>query len=166
MKLKTGTGTAGLPWYKEKCTVVDDERRVKDAEMLEGGLMDLGFTLYRYQMEVIEKEGKREECIVRGSIEFELKEEAAANAALGSSEPLVAVMQVTASLQPPSQRRRWRRTLLTPMRSLCYGLGDGEPLWATASRQCVSNGWPLYWGRGLAVVVTVAVAMASSGWEG
>ncbi|KAL0382523.1 UNVERIFIED_CONTAM: hypothetical protein Scaly_0539600 [Sesamum calycinum] len=102
MKLKTGTGTAGLPWYKEKCTVVDDERRVKDAEMLEGGLMDLGFTLYRYQMEVIEKEGKRGECIVRGSIEFELKE-AAANAALGSIEPLVAVMQVAADYLIKSQ---------------------------------------------------------------
>ncbi|KAL0403323.1 UNVERIFIED_CONTAM: hypothetical protein Sradi_1973100 [Sesamum radiatum] len=27
-----GAGTAGLPWYKEKCTAVDDERRVKDAD--------------------------------------------------------------------------------------------------------------------------------------
>ncbi|KAK4403753.1 hypothetical protein Sango_0743900 [Sesamum angolense] len=70
VSLPPGTGTAGLPWYKEKYTVVDDERRVKDAEVLEDGLMDLGFTVHRYRMEVIEKE----ECIVRGSIEYELKE--------------------------------------------------------------------------------------------
>ncbi|KAL0403328.1 UNVERIFIED_CONTAM: hypothetical protein Sradi_1973600 [Sesamum radiatum] len=96
VSLPPGTETAGLPWYKEKYTVVDDERRVKDAEVVEGGLMDLGFTLYRYRMEVIEKEGKKGECIVRGSIEYELKEEAAANAALVSIEPLLAVMQVAA----------------------------------------------------------------------
>ncbi|KAL0340873.1 UNVERIFIED_CONTAM: hypothetical protein Sradi_4604100 [Sesamum radiatum] len=45
---------------------------------------------------VIEKEGKEEECIVRGTIEYELKEEAAGNAALVSTEPLRALMQATA----------------------------------------------------------------------
>ncbi|KAL0282175.1 UNVERIFIED_CONTAM: hypothetical protein Sangu_2965500 [Sesamum angustifolium] len=61
-----------------------------------GGALDLGFTLFRFRMEVIEKEGKKEECIVRGSIEFELKEEAAARAAWVSIEPLVAIMQLAA----------------------------------------------------------------------
>ncbi|KAL2249140.1 UNVERIFIED_CONTAM: hypothetical protein Sindi_2387700 [Sesamum indicum] len=89
-------GTTWLTSYKEKYTVVDDERRVKVAEVVEGGLLDLGFTLYRFRMEVIEKEGKEEECIVRGSIEYELKEEAAANAALVSIEPLLAIMQLAA----------------------------------------------------------------------
>ncbi|KAL0382540.1 UNVERIFIED_CONTAM: hypothetical protein Scaly_0541300 [Sesamum calycinum] len=40
--------------------------------------------------------GKGEECIVRGTIEYELKEEAAGNAALVSTEPLRALMQATA----------------------------------------------------------------------
>ncbi|KAK4436136.1 hypothetical protein Salat_0777300 [Sesamum alatum] len=61
-----------------------------------GRVLDLGFTLYRVRTEVIEKEGKKEECVVRESIEYELKEEAAANAALVSIEPLVAVMQLAA----------------------------------------------------------------------
>ncbi|KAL0340889.1 UNVERIFIED_CONTAM: hypothetical protein Sradi_4605700 [Sesamum radiatum] len=89
-------GTAGQTSYKEKYTVVDDERRVKVTEVVEGGALDLGFTLFRFRTEVIEKEGKKEECIVRGSIEFELKEEAAARAAWVSIEPLVAVMQLAA----------------------------------------------------------------------
>ncbi|KAL0282907.1 UNVERIFIED_CONTAM: hypothetical protein Sangu_2923400 [Sesamum angustifolium] len=90
------TGTAGPASYKEKYTVVDDERRVKEAELVEGGFLDLGFTLYRVRGEVIEKEGKKEECIVRGTIEYEVKEEAAANAALVSIEPLRALMQAAA----------------------------------------------------------------------
>ncbi|KAL0403342.1 UNVERIFIED_CONTAM: hypothetical protein Sradi_1975000 [Sesamum radiatum] len=89
-------GTAGPASYKEKYTVVDDERRVKEAELVEGGFLDLGFTVYKVRGEVIEKEGKTEECVVRGSIEYELKEEAAANAALISIEPLRAIMQAAA----------------------------------------------------------------------
>ncbi|KAL0282911.1 UNVERIFIED_CONTAM: hypothetical protein Sangu_0729200 [Sesamum angustifolium] len=90
------TGTTGPSSFKEKFAVVDDERRVKVSEVVEGGYLDMGFTLYRICMEVIEKEGQKGECIVRGSIEYELKEEAAANAALVSIEPVVAVMQVAA----------------------------------------------------------------------
>ncbi|KAL0452320.1 UNVERIFIED_CONTAM: S-norcoclaurine synthase 2 [Sesamum latifolium] len=57
-----------------------------------------GLTSYKEKVrtEVMEKEGKREECVVRASIEYELKEEAAGNAALVSIEPLVAVMQLAA----------------------------------------------------------------------
>ncbi|XP_011084626.1 S-norcoclaurine synthase 2-like [Sesamum indicum] len=89
-------GTAGAASYKEKYTVVDNEKRVKEVELVEGGFLDLGFTVYRVRGEVIEKEGKKEECIVRGSIEYELKEEAAGNAALVSIEPLRAIMQIAA----------------------------------------------------------------------
>ncbi|KAL0452322.1 UNVERIFIED_CONTAM: S-norcoclaurine synthase 2 [Sesamum latifolium] len=93
-------GMAGPASYKEKFTVMDDEKRVKEAEVVEGGVLDLGFTLYRFRFEVVEKEGKEEECVVRGSIEYELKDEAAAianaNAAWVSVEPLVAILQVAA----------------------------------------------------------------------
>ncbi|KAK4436132.1 hypothetical protein Salat_0776900 [Sesamum alatum] len=89
-------GTAGLTSYKEKFTVVDDEKRVKETEVVEGGFLDLGFTLYRVRFEVVEKEGKKEECVTRSTVEYELKEEFAANAAFVSIEPLVAVMRVAA----------------------------------------------------------------------
>ncbi|KAL0403343.1 UNVERIFIED_CONTAM: hypothetical protein Sradi_1975100 [Sesamum radiatum] len=85
-------GTAGPASYKEKYTVVDDERRVKEAELVRA-VFGSGVYAYRVRGEVIEKEGKTEECVVRGTIEYELKEEAAANAALVSIEPLRALMQ-------------------------------------------------------------------------
>lgn len=78
-------------WFKEKLVVVDDEKRVK---MVEGGYLNLGFTLYRFRVEVIE--AVAEQCIVRRTIEYELKEEAAANAALASIQPLTALMQLAA----------------------------------------------------------------------
>ncbi|KAI3443685.1 hypothetical protein Pfo_000350 [Paulownia fortunei] len=90
-------GLDGLISYKEKFTVVDNEKRVKEAEMVEGGLLDLGFTLYRVRIEVIEKEGMKNQCITRSTIEYEVKEEAAANAALVSIQPLVDMMQFCAN---------------------------------------------------------------------
>ncbi|XP_042047896.1 norbelladine synthase-like [Salvia splendens] len=86
----------GLKSYKEKFTVVDHEKRVKETEVVEGGYLDLGFTMYRVRFEVIEVEGNEKQCITRSTIEYELKEEAAANVALVSIQPLTAIMQLSA----------------------------------------------------------------------
>lgn len=77
--------------YKEKFTVVDDARRVKETEVVEGGYLEMGFTLYRIRFEVIEKEAA--ECVTRATIEYEAKEEAAA---MVSIQPLTAVMKASA----------------------------------------------------------------------
>ncbi|KAL8534771.1 hypothetical protein ACS0TY_010704 [Phlomoides rotata] len=82
--------------YKEKFTMVDNEKRVKETEVVEGGYLDVGFSLYRVRFEIIEKEGIENECITRVNIEYELKEEVAANAAFVSIQPLVDIMQVAA----------------------------------------------------------------------
>ncbi|CAL5364744.1 unnamed protein product [Camellia sinensis] len=85
-------GTPGFLSYKEKFTKVDDEKRVKEAEVIEGGYLDLGFTLYRVRFEIIEK-GK-ENCITRSTIEYDAKEDAAANASsMISIQPLVLLME-------------------------------------------------------------------------
>ncbi|KAK4436140.1 hypothetical protein Salat_0777700 [Sesamum alatum] len=89
-------GEAGPKWFKEKFTVVDEERRVKEAELVEGGFLDLGFTRYGVRLEVVEKEGKKEESVVRATVEYELKEEAAANASLVSNEPLLTIIKLAA----------------------------------------------------------------------
>ncbi|KAK6118475.1 hypothetical protein DH2020_047742 [Rehmannia glutinosa] len=91
-------GASGLTSYKEKFTVVDDEKRVKEAEVVEGGYLDLGFTMYRVRFEVIEKDGiSNNQCITRATIEYEVKDEAAANAAaIVSIKPLVNIMQAAA----------------------------------------------------------------------
>ncbi|KAK4717603.1 hypothetical protein R3W88_015941 [Solanum pinnatisectum] len=87
-------GTPLLTSHKEKFVVIDDDKRVKIAQVLEGGLLDLGFTLYKVKFEVIEK-GK-ETCITKSTIEYEVKEEAIANASFVSIQPFVAIMNLVA----------------------------------------------------------------------
>ncbi|CAI8617075.1 unnamed protein product [Vicia faba] len=87
------TFTPGIPGpasYKEKFTKVDNEKLIKETEVVEGGYLDIGFTLFRVRLQVIEK-GK-ESSIVKASIEYEVKE--AANPALVSIEPLANIVQV------------------------------------------------------------------------
>ncbi|KAL7147205.1 hypothetical protein ABFS83_06G092400 [Erythranthe nasuta] len=88
-------GGKGLSSYKEKFTVVDDEKRVKETEVVEGGFLDLGFSLYRVRFEVFDKDEEKE-CITKATIEYELGEESAANSALVSIQPLVAIMEAAA----------------------------------------------------------------------
>ncbi|XP_057468544.1 norbelladine synthase-like [Actinidia eriantha] len=87
-------GTPALSSYKEKFTKVDDENRVKEAEVIEGGYLDLGFNLYRVRFEIMEK--SENSCITRTTIEYDLKEEEAANASIVSIHPLVMIMEAAA----------------------------------------------------------------------
>ncbi|XP_047953047.1 norbelladine synthase-like [Salvia hispanica] len=81
---------------KEKLMVLDHEKRVREVEIVEGGFLDLGFTLYRVRFEVIEVEGNEKQCIIRYTIEYELKEEAVENIALVSIQSLIAIVQHSA----------------------------------------------------------------------
>ncbi|KAL2249144.1 S-norcoclaurine synthase-like [Sesamum indicum] len=89
-------GVAGPPWYKEKYLVVDDERRVKVGEFVEGGVLEQGFKSYVVTLEAIEKKGKKDECIMRGSIEYELNDEAALPLVTSSIEGLLGIMKAVA----------------------------------------------------------------------
>uniref|UniRef100_A0A2N9IZ34 Bet v I/Major latex protein domain-containing protein n=1 Tax=Fagus sylvatica TaxID=28930 RepID=A0A2N9IZ34_FAGSY len=71
----SGTPLSG---YREKFTKVDNEKRVKETEVIEGGYLELGFTLFRARFEIIEKDN--DSCVLKNSIEYEVKEDAAANA--------------------------------------------------------------------------------------
>ncbi|XP_052179339.1 norbelladine synthase-like [Diospyros lotus] len=94
LRLQFPPGTPGFTYYKEKFTKIDDEKRAKEAEVIEGGYLDLGFTLYRVRFEVIEK--SEDCCITKATIEYDLKEEAAANASIVSIQPLVLIMETAA----------------------------------------------------------------------
>lgn len=85
------TGLGGPTSYKEKFVKIDNENRIKIAETVEGGYLDLGFTLYKFRVEIIEK--NEESCIVKSTVEYELKKEAASNISLASVQPLVAIAQ-------------------------------------------------------------------------
>ncbi|GAV58872.1 Bet_v_1 domain-containing protein [Cephalotus follicularis] len=75
VKLTFPPGTPGVGYMKEKITKVDDDNRVKETEVFEGGYIALGFDLHRIRLEVIEKDAKS--SIIRSSIEYEVNDELA-----------------------------------------------------------------------------------------
>lgn len=78
--------------YKEKFTKIDNENRIKEAEVVEGGYLELGFTLFRVRFEV--KEKGEDSSIIKSIIEYELKEENASNASLVSIQPLATIAEL------------------------------------------------------------------------
>ena len=50
---------------------------MKELEVLEGGYLDLGLTLFRVRFEIIENDN--DSCIIKSTIEYDVKEEAVAN---------------------------------------------------------------------------------------
>lgn len=79
LKLVFVPGIPGLSSYKEKFTKLDHDKRVKETEIVEGGYLDLGFTLFRVRFQIQEKESSSSSCIVKSTIEYEIKDEFAAN---------------------------------------------------------------------------------------
>ncbi|KAL9269394.1 hypothetical protein AKJ16_DCAP17415 [Drosera capensis] len=82
--------------YTEKFTKIDTEKRVKETEVIEGGYLDVGFTLYRVRFEVLTKEGDANSCILRSTIEYNVKEEFASNAASVTIKPLQELAKLAA----------------------------------------------------------------------
>lgn len=75
--------------------MLDNEKMVKTTEVIEGGYLDMGFNLYRIRFEVIEKDEKS--CITKVTIEYDIKEDYAANVSLVVIDPLVGVMEIVAN---------------------------------------------------------------------
>ncbi|KAK3029642.1 hypothetical protein RJ639_037959 [Escallonia herrerae] len=59
--------------YEEMYTKVDDEKMIKEAEVISGGYLDLGFTLYRTRFEILET--SKTSCITKTTIEYDVNEE-------------------------------------------------------------------------------------------
>ncbi|KAI7735414.1 hypothetical protein M8C21_033015 [Ambrosia artemisiifolia] len=87
---------SGFPYYKEKFTKVDNENMVKETEVVEGGFLDIGFTLYRIRFEIKDNpnDDTGSSCLQKLTIEYDVKEEFAANASLVTIEPLLGIMSV------------------------------------------------------------------------
>ncbi|RDX87392.1 S-norcoclaurine synthase 2 [Mucuna pruriens] len=92
LKLTFAPGVPGPACYKEKFTKIDSENRIKETEVVEGGYLELGFTLFRVRFHVIEK--SQESSIFKSAIEYELKEENAENASLVSVQTLATIAEV------------------------------------------------------------------------
>ncbi|PRQ60724.1 putative (S)-norcoclaurine synthase [Rosa chinensis] len=93
LKLTFAPGFPGPGWHKEKFTMVDNEKRMKEVHVIEGGYLELGFTLYLVRFEIKEA-GTPSSCIIRTSIDYELKEEAAASASFVSIDLFANIAEV------------------------------------------------------------------------
>ncbi|KAL1813626.1 hypothetical protein ACET3Z_023691 [Daucus carota] len=85
-------GVAPFPSYKEKFITIDNEKRIKETLAVEGGYLEMGFDRFFVRLEIIEKDEKS--SITRATIEYELKEEAAANVSMVSIDALMGIMSI------------------------------------------------------------------------
>ncbi|KAI3995422.1 hypothetical protein MKX01_025632 [Papaver californicum] len=76
--------------YKEKFTKVDHEKRIKVVEVVEGGYLEVGFSLYQATFEIIEKGGRSSVIL---TIEYELDDAYADNVSLVSTKPLEVIAE-------------------------------------------------------------------------
>ncbi|XP_058106260.1 norbelladine synthase-like [Magnolia sinica] len=70
-------GTRGFNFFKEKFVKIDNEKFVKETEVVEGGYLLVGFILYRIRLEIIEKDIGA--SIIRSTVEYETGEGYASN---------------------------------------------------------------------------------------
>ncbi|XP_047170735.1 norbelladine synthase-like [Vigna umbellata] len=95
LKLTFAPGVGGPSGYKEKFTKIDNENRIKETEVVEGGYLELGFSLFRVRFEVIEK--GEESSIIKSTIEYELNDDNASSASLVSIQSLVTIAELAKS---------------------------------------------------------------------
>ncbi|CAK7356193.1 unnamed protein product [Dovyalis caffra] len=83
-----GDGGVGTPggYLKEIFRIMDDEKRVKETETIEGGYKDLGFDVCRFRLEIIEKDA--ESSVIRSTIKYEIDDSKAELVSLLTTKPL------------------------------------------------------------------------------
>ncbi|MCL7041620.1 hypothetical protein MKW94_007734 [Papaver nudicaule] len=80
-----------IAYYKEKFIKVDEEKRIKVVDVVEGGYLEVGFSLYRTTFEIIEKDEHSSSVVT--TIDYELDDASADNAAFVSIKPLEIVVE-------------------------------------------------------------------------
>uniref|UniRef100_A0ACD5YTQ3 Uncharacterized protein n=1 Tax=Avena sativa TaxID=4498 RepID=A0ACD5YTQ3_AVESA len=83
-------GIVGLSCQKEKFIKVDHENFVKEAVVVEGGFLDLGFLSYLLRFEIIDA---GEGSIIRSTVEYEVGDDGADTASLASTSILACVAE-------------------------------------------------------------------------
>ncbi|KAM3215597.1 hypothetical protein ACQJBY_067557 [Aegilops geniculata] len=78
LRLTFPPGIPGLEYQKEKFTKIDNENFVKEALVIEGGFLDLGFLKYFVRFEIVGDADKT--CTIRSTVEYEVEDEHTGNA--------------------------------------------------------------------------------------
>lgn len=71
--------------------MVDNEKYIKEAAVIEGGVLDLGFQKYVVRFEIVGKEDGT--TIIRSAIEYRVDADHTSNASLVSTEALAAIAE-------------------------------------------------------------------------
>ncbi|CAN6223906.1 unnamed protein product [Urochloa humidicola] len=71
--------------------MVDNEKYIKEAEVIEGGVLDLGFQKYVVRFEIIGQEDGT--TIIRSTIEYKVDAEHTSNASLVSTGALASIAE-------------------------------------------------------------------------
>ncbi|CAN1344047.1 Norbelladine synthase [Linum perenne] len=82
----SGDGTPGVGYMTEKFTKVDEEKRFKETETVEGGFIAMGFDLYRVRLEILEKGA--ESSIIKSTIEYEVDDSKSELVSYVSTDPI------------------------------------------------------------------------------
>ncbi|OVA02868.1 Bet v I domain [Macleaya cordata] len=61
--------------YKEKFVTIDNEKRLKEVQQIEGGYLDMGVTYYMDSFHILEK--GPDSCIIKSTTTYEIKDELA-----------------------------------------------------------------------------------------
>ncbi|KAK6289324.1 hypothetical protein POUND7_000865 [Theobroma cacao] len=92
VKVTFPPGTPGPTYMKEMFTKIDDEIRLKETEIIEGGFKEVGFDLYRIRLQILEKDA--ESSIVRSSVEYEIDDKLEEIASQVTTQPLKIMAEV------------------------------------------------------------------------
>ncbi|KAB2086426.1 hypothetical protein ES319_A04G031000v1 [Gossypium barbadense] len=84
---------AGNSSYTEKFTVIDDQRRVKETQGLEGDCLAIGCSVQIVEFEIIEK--SQNSSIIKSTISYAVKEEFQAKDPKPSIELVEAIVQIS-----------------------------------------------------------------------
>ncbi|KAK2997210.1 hypothetical protein RJ639_026029 [Escallonia herrerae] len=95
LKFTLPAGATVFSSYHEKYTKVDDKKMIKEADVVSGGYLDIGFTHYRTRFEIIKK--NHTSCITKTTIEYDVKEEDVENFKYVSILPLISIMKDAAT---------------------------------------------------------------------
>lgn len=89
--LTFGPGVPGFTYYKEKFMKIDHEKRSKEAIIVEGGYLSMGFTSYLVRFEILEK--SKDTSIIKSTIEYEVPEEHAQNASFVTTDAVALISE-------------------------------------------------------------------------
>ncbi|KAK2966547.1 hypothetical protein RJ640_002853 [Escallonia rubra] len=94
----------GAPFssYEERIHKVDERKMSKEIDVYRGGFLEVGFNMFRISWDV--KPKSKTSCIIKVTLEFDVKEESVANISYVSIQPFIGMMKAVAKYLAENQK--------------------------------------------------------------